>query len=376
MPLNDLIVYLGNKEATGSIRIERDDTRKQIDVLKGNVVNASSNEPREYLGQFLINLGHISEEQFNRAFETQQETKIFLGKILVMTNAVNEQTLANVLDLKIRETVLNACEWKSGTFAFDRDAEFDIPDGQNVSHSLIDLSREGEFRSTAWNAIRGAFPTGNTRLRLFRENLAEEPKPGSLDARLFESIEQGNTIDEIALTLHATDFFLYQRLYALHRLEAVKPDDGSHVDIDVDTVVDEAEDEVTFDVGSEASPDDIVGHMAMFVDAQNFDGALALAKRATEISPGPASQELLRSVESKYHAYLKATLIEPRKVPSLAMAPEKLKELSLSAPERYLLAKIDGKRNLGAIVHVSPIREYEALVLIQRFIERGLIRVA
>ena len=63
MPLKDLIVYLANRLATGVLSLEREGTRKQVHLEDGRIVNASSNLPREYLGQFLINMGQITEEQ-------------------------------------------------------------------------------------------------------------------------------------------------------------------------------------------------------------------------------------------------------------------------------------------------------------------------
>src|SRR4051812_8182763 len=102
MPLNDLVVYLGNRSATGLLSLEQGAIRKQVVIVDGHVVNASSNEPREYLGQFLINLGQITEEQFHRAYETQRETRIFLGRILVMTGAVTEDQVSNAISLKVR----------------------------------------------------------------------------------------------------------------------------------------------------------------------------------------------------------------------------------------------------------------------------------
>src|SRR6185503_15895685 len=98
MPLKDLVVYLGNRRSTGTLNLEQGAIRKQIIMVAGDVINASSNEPREYLGQFLINLGQISEEQFHKAYETQRETRIFLGRILVMIGAVREDQVAHAIN--------------------------------------------------------------------------------------------------------------------------------------------------------------------------------------------------------------------------------------------------------------------------------------
>ena len=119
MPLKDLVVYLGNRRATGTLALERDAVRKRVHLVNGLVVKASSNQRREYLGQFLINLGHITEDQFNKAYETQQETRVFLGKILAMIGLVPEKVILNGLSLKFRETLLEAFQWETGSFSFE-----------------------------------------------------------------------------------------------------------------------------------------------------------------------------------------------------------------------------------------------------------------
>ncbi len=164
MPLKDLAVYLWNRQATGTLTLERESTRKQVTLKDGFVINAYSNLPREYLGQFLINLGHISEEQFNRAFETQKETKVFLGRILVMIGLVSEPVVTTVLNLKFRETMLEAFDWpQDATFSYEQKVEKQT-DNLNVKVSLLDIHKESDFRAQAWEQFRAAFPSGNSTL--------------------------------------------------------------------------------------------------------------------------------------------------------------------------------------------------------------------
>src|SRR5262245_26811519 len=84
MPLKDLVSYLGNRRASGTLHLKRWPVQKQVWLQEGLVLSASSNQAREFLGQFLINMGHLTEDQFAKAYETQKETRVFLGKILVM----------------------------------------------------------------------------------------------------------------------------------------------------------------------------------------------------------------------------------------------------------------------------------------------------
>lgn len=378
MPLKDLVVYLGNRGATGQLTLEHQSHRKTLVVRDGSVVNASSNEPREYLGQFLINLGHITEEQFNKAYEVQKQTRVFIGKILVMIGAVTEPTIKNALTLKIRETLLQAFNWTEGTFHFDPDAGASSAEEMELSIDLLDLHREGEFRETAWQAIRGAFPSGEVRLLLHEENLAEPARPGSLDERLFTLIRSGYTIDEMILALHATDFFLYQRLYALYRLEAVEvaPEEEYALEVEHEEPLlpppPPPEENV---VGEEANLADVLAAAEMFLTQGNYGDAEPLARRAFEIAPNAQTQALVRQAEQGLAAQLRQMLIEGRPVATLTVPTARLKTLQLTAPERYLLSRVDGQRDVPSIIQVSPLHELQALKLFRRFVDAGLVRV-
>lgn len=371
MPLKDLVVYLGNKKASGVLSLQRDVVRKQVILVDGQAINASSNEPREYLGQFLINLGKITEDQFNRAYVTQRETKVFLGQILVMIGAVSEEQVRNALSLKMRETLLEAYQWPNGTFAFEAEKRPEIPQGLELKVPLSEIHKEGEFRETVWAAIRAVFPRGTCTLKLDRGRLAEVPKSGSLDDKLCTMIEGGHTIDELVLALHATDFFLYQRLYALHRLDAITVEnlDGA-LDIDMASMF-EPENPAHAGHTVQQSLDAARASLS----AGSFREALAAARKANDGSPSAESQALIQQIEATWLAELRSELMVGKRVPLLKVPPSKLKAMPLSAPERYLLSRLDGRRDLPSIINVSPLRELEALSLFQRFVEQGLVEL-
>ena len=371
MPLKDLAVYLWNRQATGTLTLEREGTRKLVTLEAGYVINASSNLPREYLGQFLINLGHISEEQFSRAFDTQKETKVFLGRILVMIGLVSEPVVNTVLALKFRETLLEAFDWpEAATFTFEKTVE-KTPDNMNVKVSLIDIHKESDFRLQAWEQFRATFASGASTLELVRDNLVDTPKPGSIDAKIISGIEAGQTLDELALGLHATDYFFYQRLYAMHRLGAivVHPPDtkaAAHVKIDID---------VDLGLGDSPTPEQIVSNARAFFAQGNNRDSWSLARRSHSMVATMETTLLLNQIEAAWLPQLRADLLSQRRVPAAVIAPEKLKALPLAAPERYLLSRVDGKREIDAIIRVAPLREFEALTFFDRFVHQGWIRL-
>lgn len=357
MPLKDLVVYLANRQATGTLILEHGTTIKQAVLDEGQVVNASSNVPNEYLGQFLINLGHINEEQFHRAYETQQQTKVFLGRILLMIGLVSEENLHAVLSLKFRETLLDAFDWRDGSFAFEPGRKPELPDGLAVHVPLVDVHKEADFRVQAWQHFRRAFPRGSCTLTLKRENLEVPPRPGSMDEKALHFIEAGMTLEEIGLRLHATDYFLYNRLYALYRLGAlIVHDRVEEFDVDVD-----------LGLGDSPTADELVAHARAFLSQGNTRDAWSLARRANQLAPGLDAALLLRQVEVAWLPQLKVDLVVGGRVPRLLLTPGELGQLSLSAPERYLISRIDGVRTVQAILRVAPLRELEALAFLDRF---------
>jgi hypothetical protein len=369
MSLKDLIVYLANRLATGSLSLEREGAKKQVLIERGHIINASSNLPREYLGQFLINMGHITEEQFNRAWQTQQETKIFLGRILVMIGLVKDDVVMAALATKFRETLHEACEWTSGVFDFVPGLPKTPADGLDVRVSLMDVYKEADFRTQAWERIRTVFPSPQCTLEIKEDLLEIAPRKGSLDLKLLKGIESGLTLEELALGLHATDFFLYQRLYALHAMGAlvvrpprVAPEPELAVDVDLG-------------LGDSPSPEQLLQNALAFFEQSNFRDAYSLARRSSLLVAAPEATRLLAQIEAAWHPMLRADLMAQRLVPSAALAPAQVASFNLSAPERYLLSRVDGKRELEAIVRVAPLREFEALTYFDRFRAQGWIRL-
>jgi hypothetical protein len=95
-----------------------------------------------------------------------------------------------------------------------------------------------------------------------------------------------------------------------------------------------------------------------------------------QFSAGLDTQGFLRGIkqiEAAWHPQLRADLVMKRLVPISVLTAEEQAQLPLSAPERYLLSRVDGKRELEAIVRVAPLKEFEALTYFDRFIGQGWV---
>jgi hypothetical protein len=320
LPLADLVEILARRQLTGSLTCERGTVRKTISVRDGAAVGAASNDPREYLGQLLINFGHLDEDQLTKAFRTQEETKIRLGKVLTMVGAVPAETIREVLAIKIRETLLDVFLWEAGLFSFDGDP----PAGGDESDAtvpLADVAKEAEFRATAWSAFRGEFPTGAATLDVDEGRIPPAAGRHTVDGRLLALARDGRTIDEIALALHATDFHLYQRLYALARQGVLR----------------------------------------------------AAAPRPTDATAD--ALETGEDAERSLGARLRGELLDPPRRPRLRVPPERIAALGISAADKYLLSRCDGAWDVRQLVQLAPLREIDVLRALRRLADAELVEL-
>jgi hypothetical protein len=360
MPLPDLVEVLGRRKSSGLLTCERGTVRKKVYLREGVAIGAASNDPREYLGQLLVNFGHIGSEQLEKAFRTQEETQIRFGKVLTMVGLVTPEIVRQTLAIKIRETLLDAFVWDSGLFYLD-DTPPPPGDDLDVEVPLGEIAREAEFRSTAWQAFRATFPTGAATLSVDDSKVPAALAPGTVDGKLLALAREGKTIDEIGLMLHATDFHLYQRLYAMQRqgmLEAAP-------------VLGAGE-----PVPSPMMAAELVAQARKHLAAGRLVEAESAAARAGALAPQlSAGQEILEQAERALERSLDAELTEPDRTPALRVRANQIRAMQLSSAEKYLLARCNGSRTVGQLAQLAPLRRLEVLKAIKKLVQAGALEV-
>ncbi len=393
MPIADVLSYCADRRLSGTLRCECGPHEKTITIRTGNAVRASSNDPREYLGQFLINHGHIGEEQLDQAFETQRETKVFLGRILVMIGLVEEKTIREMLALKLRETVLSLLLWEHGQFHLSPEETPDTDPTVDIQVPLTALVQEAEQRHPAWEDILRVFPHGDLHLEVSPDDLPERPEH-PLDERIIDLAIGGQTVSEIELSLHATPFILYRRLLSLHEAGALKPVAGDgptstaedaaalegdaleDLEVEVELEVGGRQKRIPGTLGEEVTIDEIVKLARDFLAKGRCDHARAIASRAVELAPHDAgANTALKEAETALLAELRQELLEGPVIPHLAISKQDLKKRRLTPAERYLLKRFDGTKSLSTVLRVSPIKEVEALKIVSDMLAAGVVRL-
>lgn len=412
MPIGDLIIWIANRALSGTFSVKRRGGGESRFVIReGKLAQAASLDPREYLGQHLINFGYISEEQLQKAFDTQQETHVPLGRVLVMVEAVNQEQLDRVLLFKTRESMLEAMSWTEGQFKFSDE----VPETELDTQVLIDLHEahsEALARAQMWTEIRNVFPSDATRVDV----LVDPNRLTGFDKKLVQLMLAGRSIGEASLELRSMDFQTYARLYDLYNRSAVRPRLASQPAGQVTTPIARAPtpqpqpqpvprtatpkpqkapaaaQAVGGGLGGyvmvrpekpneapgvvvPAEANDPTAALRVALAGRNWSEALLLAQRILELDPlNSEAIAAWRVAEAQLKKSPGSEDVDMNLVPQLAMQREQIALTHLTSKERYVLSRVDGRRSLQQIAAVSPIQKQELVRIVNAFVSRGVLK--
>ena len=149
----DLLQWLSLGQKTGTLVITNKRVEKKIFFKQGRVISSASNDPREYLGQFLMSHGYLTEPELKKAMEVQLQSGILLGKILVMIDVISELDLQRLMRLKAEEEIYDVFLWNDGDFYFLDD---ELPQMEMIplQVDVTGIMMEGTRRVDEWARIR------------------------------------------------------------------------------------------------------------------------------------------------------------------------------------------------------------------------------
>lgn len=363
MPLGDLVIWFANRGASGKLSIERGTVRKEFVLASGKAVRAASSDPREYFGQFLIHFGLLTEDQLQRAFETQRETTVLLGRILVMIGIVDEEQVIQSLRVKIRESMLDAFRWRFGKFSFDDAAPRDIRPEVEVDVPLVDIHSEGVQRAVTWDRFNSVFVSQGMLLNVNDQRVPPATTLDTLDGRIIALARHGLSIEAISLELHATDYQVAARLFELYRAGVIDPREPT------ESIRTPEPETITGDVTHAELARRALAEHDYSSAFRHVQASAKLDHRNEDLS------ELTTQIEGKYREEIQAEIVSRDAIPVLVRPPDEKAKKRLTPKQRYILARIDGKRSVHAIIQVSPMRDIEALEILRHLLRDGVIRL-
>ena len=361
MQLSELLQWLALGQKTGTLRIQGHGVEKRLYFQDGRVSFTSSTDQREYLGHFLVSHGYITEDELKKAMEVQEESKILLGRILLMINAISETDLLRLMRRKAEESIYDVFLWPDGEFEFIEGAQ---PDLRMVplSLDLTGIILEGLHRFDEWKRIRVLVPDAEAVPLIARPlNLDELSERERL---IVPRIDGQSTIEEIALQTHNAEFavarFVFEGLTnGTMRLADSVPQKKAAV------------------AGSTSVGTDVEhflerGKASLKEDPQ---AAYRMFKVASDLDPADGrAAEAVRAAEREIRAGCERDGVTADKVPELAISIAELTERTFSPHEGFVLSRINGQWNVKSIMKISPIKELEVMMIFQRLWRDGVIR--
>lgn len=390
MQLSELLQWLSQSKKTGTLVVDDGDVEKRIFFDQGRIVSSASTDPREYLGQFLMSHGHITEEELNGAIRMQEKTGMLLGKILVSIGAVQEQEVHRLLQLKAEEAIYDIFAWPEGDFEF-LDGELPQREMVPISLDVTGIVLEGARRVDEWNRIRSAVPSMDAvPVAVVDDPAADESLPEG-DRRVLEAVDDRSTVEEIRERTHSTDFFACRVLFDAVQAKTVKVipspwkgrQPGSR---EPGRTAGEATGGGSGGDGGTAAgqapaPAEITGAVLLetgqgYLEEGDYDRALRHLRAAQALEPFSRKiKEAVEEARERIRGALEESGVKPGAVPKLTKSMEELTTSSLSRNEGFLLTRINGSYDIANIVKISSLPELDALLAFRSLKEAGHIEL-
>jgi hypothetical protein len=351
MALQDLLQWLGTARKTGLVTLSQGTITKKIFIETGLVTGSVSNDPAEFIGQFLLSYGRITEEQLRDALASKEKSPEYLGTHLVRMGAISEIDLTRLLALKTEESIYSIFGWDSANFVY----EDCTPEGSPfpVALRIDDILLKGARRFDEMAHIRAVIPSSALVPRRTQEPLPPAILQSPNLKRLADAVDGSRSVAAIALHTHTSDFlaskFLYEALRA-GLVEVAAPSEP---------------------VSRKVSPDLVQAAERLF-QAGDYEAVLTLCEKL-DIDGDSDLRGMLRQCEEKFVEHAYANSLSPERIPVLSRPPNEMLAEKLSPEEYFLISRIDGVWDIRSIVAVSPLREVDALHVIGRLMKRGLI---
>lgn len=360
MPFADLLQWVSQSRKTGTLAVEGDPYNKKIYFRNGLVVAASSENPKEFLGYYLVGWGCLGEEELGQLLDMQDRHGTLLGELLVIIGRLSREELVHILQVKTEETIYELFLWEEGDFRF---LENILPAKkfQPLNMAVDTIIFEGVRRKDEWERSREHIPSPSWRPKLVRA--VDVQQLGPVELSILREINGTNSIEEIALACRIALFHVLNFVYqgSVHGLFKLLPP---------------RDEEVTIPGFSEGSWRMLVKQAEKLLAEGDLQGA---SRRVEELQEKYAARRevaeqaagLRRSIDRK----LGEIDLADDAVPELAVSLDRLTSLTCSPEEGFLLSRVNGTYSVAQIARMVPGSAMDVRLMIDSLIRREVLRI-
>ncbi len=366
----DLLQWLSLGQKSGTLVVSREVVEKKVFFKSGRVISSASNDPREYLGQFLMSHGFLKEEELKKAMEVQQQSGILLGKILVTIGLIDEDDLMRLMRLKAEEEIYDIFLWPEGEFHF---IDNELPQMEMVPLKIdvTGLIMEGTRRVDEWPRIRQLIPNDACVPVVIKTPIEPEEELDEADKMIVRAIDGKRSIAELVLESRSSSFGVCSTSYTLAREGFLRI-----VDAGAESAA-RAQEEVAPFATEQDDIDEIQGMLTRAqsaLKAKDFEKTQRLLKAAQNLDPNhPRVRSAIKGAEAVILAELRNEGINESKVPKIVKTLDEITKMDFTPSEGFMLSRINGTWDVGSLIKISPIREPDAMLIFYRLLRDKII---
>lgn len=369
MQLEELLQWLSQSQKNGTLEIVHGPVEKKIFFKEGLILSSASNKPEEYLGHFLVSHGLITEAQLGKAIDSQQQSRMLLGMILVNNGAISEQELSRMLRIKAEESIYDVFAWPEGDFRFLDDV---LPESAMVPMRMdvTGIVMEGVQRVDEWRRIRKVIPHEKM-IPVSVVDLSTIPGLGPGDQRILGMVDDEKTIEEIRLLSHTTEFqisklFFDQWQYGHIKLVKLRGTGGA-----------DAPAAAASGGGGMPNAASLLAAGLAYLQKGDFEPALRHLRAARALEPDDQdAQSGLAQAEKVIREQLDRAGVTLGSIPQVTATMEQLTSSKLSPQEGFMLTRINGTYDIQSILKITPMQQLDALMLFWKLSSGGYIKLA
>ncbi len=209
--LPDILTFINLIGKNGELVLTREKQRRTLFFERGEIVFASSNDPDDSLGSFLVRSGVISHKDNERASELVGPGKR-LGKALIELGLLKPRELWWGVKNQVLDIVYRLFSWKKGMFEF---YETDLPVREKIAlnTNCSTIIMEGIRRLDEWARIKSRIPSYGVIFEISDTGLTEEP--GDEEKKLLKLINGVRSVGDIMKECTVGEFEINRMFYSL-----------------------------------------------------------------------------------------------------------------------------------------------------------------
>jgi hypothetical protein len=367
----ELFQWLSLSQKTGTLVVTTERVEKKIFFKAGRILSSASNDPREYLGQFLMSHGYLTEPELKKAMEVQRQSNILLGKILVTIGVISEQDLRRLMRLKAEEEIYDVFLWPDGRFEFI-DGELPKMEMIPLQVDVTGIIMEGTRRVDEWSRIRELIPN-DLMIPLVVQPVGDEFVNDEVKGTIIRAVDGKRTIADIVVESRSSEFQVSSTLHTLIRKGAVRLTDPSEQKAAA-VAADKAAEPVARQLTEDEEIASLIERAQQAIRGGDFEKAQRLLRAAQGLDPNNARvRTAIKGAETLIINELRQAGVSDAKVPQVSKSLDEITGMNFSPNEGFLLSRINGTWDIGSLVKISPIREPDALLIFYKLWKDGII---